>query len=555
MEGEAADTMPTNATTIQGSRRSLADLQGSSVVRVERPKNPPEFLGRGRSAVVYRDRDHTGRVTARKIFNGDRASTLVHYLLSGAPNPYGWNEDAVKCAALRRSIAEQLVRYWFGNDLAVAPAHDVQWNGEHGAFELSTAFVKGRPARLRHPLSTASRGEMRDLQHRLMRPLQQRLAEAGFDGLVWQAGRGNPVAANNFLRDDAHGRWSWIDLESGVPALFPINPLDLLRFYLPRSWRHRRPLFDDVDIEKLQAYVEAHASGIERCCGPVATTTLRRQITDLERHQQLWRSMKRVQRSIAHRLRKGAITEKEAQWYARRPVRWTARELARGCRSAARGVGRRIASAARRVFRIDYAAAAVTGWRFATSQRFRARVARRYVVGRIDRWSRRGHLQPEETRSYRTRLHREDRGSYLTDFGVHLTIKPAVKTVQWGLLPLLLAVGAIGPVPASLVLVFGGMAARSIYTSGRMAQAAMAGQRLPWVALMVGLLPVVGNSAYPAQIVADGAGEGDPLAGFILFDTITAIGEHVPVWGGPDTATEHYFNRLAEVLVRPRLGG
>jgi len=43
-----------------------------------------------------------------------------------------------------------------------------------------------------------------------MKPLQKRLIESGFDGLVWQAGKGNPVALNNFLLDNKRN-WVWID--------------------------------------------------------------------------------------------------------------------------------------------------------------------------------------------------------------------------------------------------------------------------------------------------------------------------------------------------------
>ena len=41
--------------------------------------------------------------------------------------------------------------------------------------------------------------DARELWQYVMRPLQRRLVEAGFDGVAWQAGLGNPVAANNFM--------------------------------------------------------------------------------------------------------------------------------------------------------------------------------------------------------------------------------------------------------------------------------------------------------------------------------------------------------------------
>ncbi|MCH7863163.1 MAG: hypothetical protein IH998_16205 [Proteobacteria bacterium] len=79
--------------------------------------------------------------------------------------------------------------------------------------------------------------------------LRTHLERAGFDGLLWQAGIGNPVALNNFLYERAdqtqhadpersdEGRWVWIDLESGVPALFPISPKVFVKYSLAHWWR------------------------------------------------------------------------------------------------------------------------------------------------------------------------------------------------------------------------------------------------------------------------------------------------------------------------------
>ncbi|MBU4284394.1 MAG: hypothetical protein KJ968_04765, partial [Nanoarchaeota archaeon] len=70
-------------------------------------------LGRGRSGVVFHDRDNTGRDIAIKLFSENLITTFLHYLVSGAPNPYVWNEDAVKSAHFRRSVLKELVDYWF----------------------------------------------------------------------------------------------------------------------------------------------------------------------------------------------------------------------------------------------------------------------------------------------------------------------------------------------------------------------------------------------------------------------------------------------------------
>jgi len=132
---------------------------------------------------------------------------------------------------------------------------------------------------------TGRESELGELVQQVMRPLRQHLLESGFDGLVWQAGLGDPVAASNFLLGDpgsdpspasgaAERQCVWFDLESGVPALFSLNPLALFRFYLPRSFAHGGALFDDVETTTLRAYLGEHGSDIETRLGADALAEL-----------------------------------------------------------------------------------------------------------------------------------------------------------------------------------------------------------------------------------------------------------------------------------------
>ncbi len=519
------------------------------------PQGEPVELGRGRSGVVYRMHDAQGRLVARKVFVGDPAGKIVHYILTGAPSAYVWSADAVRCARVRRQILFDLVEFWFGPVLSVANALDDAWNEPTRSYRMDTEFVAGRPAALHHPFSSGREGECRSLMATVMRPLQRRLAEAGFDGLVWQAGRGNPVAANNFLKQrgaDGETRWVWIDLESGVPALIPINPLDLIGFYLPKSWRHRRPLFDDVDLSKLRAFVEARRSDLEQTLGAVRLKAMESRIDSLERHQDRWRSLPRIARGIEYRRCKGEISDEQAAWYRSRPLRWYSREARRGSgRAAALGL-RLVRSALRRVQRFEYCRALRAAWRYMTSQRYRSRVAHVVIDFRIACWRRRGQLSAAEADHLTESLRQESVGSYITDFGVHVAMKAPIKLVQWVVVPTLFAVGVLSPAISGLLIAFGGTIGRTAYTLGRMAMAVARGESLPWIALVVGLLPVVGNAAYPVQIVRAGAAWEGKLAGFIVYDSITVPGEFFPIWGGADTATEHWFNRFADLLVRDR---
>ena len=180
-----------------------------------RSKDEDYELGRGRSGVVYRSRDESGRDIARKVFGAGGLTKVVQYVFLGAPNPYMWNEPAVRCAVLRRRILAVLVDYWFGAKLRVARAYDYDWNTNHRAYEMRCELIDGRHVALHHSYTLPGDTELQDATRHIMKPLQARLAEAGFDGLVWQAGRGNPVALNNFMCEGSDGdggyRWVWID--------------------------------------------------------------------------------------------------------------------------------------------------------------------------------------------------------------------------------------------------------------------------------------------------------------------------------------------------------
>ena len=515
-------------------------------------------LGRGRSAVVFKvpgdERAGHDRPLAVKVFTGQPTAKLVNYAITGAPNPYTWNEDAIRCAALRRLLLVDLVEFWFAGDVGVASASGWGWNRRMKAFELECEFCPGRPASLHHPFSASRDGQLHALLTRVMKPLQGFLLEAGFDGLVWQAGKSNPVATNNFLLHQSNGRprWEWIDLESGVPALFPINPAALLTFYIPKCFKHRRPLFDDVDIGRLRAYVAAQARPLEQKLGRDRCSRLRTRIDELESRQRRWKALRLGHRSVEYQRVTGRITPEQAAWYSKRLPQWYGRELLRGSSLAVTEAGRLLGRGLRLLAPINLSRAARVAWRLLTSQDYRTATARIYVTRRIRAWKRRGQLTADEAALLRRHLRSEEASSYLTDFGMHLAIKPFVKTVQWGIVPPLLAGGMLNPVAGVILLIGGGMLGRTAYTSYRIAHATVRGEARPWVALGAGLLPVVGNAAYPIQIVCTGADRDAKLAQFILYSTVTQVGELVPIWGGRDTHVEHWFNRIGDLVVRNR---
>lgn len=513
------------------------------------------LLGSGRSAYVFKSADERGRTTARKVFESDALTKAVQYLFLGAPNPYAWCEHAVQAAILRRRILAPLVSHWFGDRLRVSEGWSVDWNAEHQAWQLHTEFVDGSPPTLHHPMNRRGAEEVNELRHEIMRPLQQRLIEAGFDGAVWQAGLGNPVALANFLKEelpDGRRRWAWIDLESGVPALFPAHLPSLWRFYLPRAFRYGRPLFDDVNSLRLEIWIDEQRADLVESLGAAAVEGLERDAAALAYHQESWRSMPRLMRSLRSQLAKGKITVAQLEHYGRSPLRWYAREARRAARGLARRAWNKVAQAGRWLARVPWRRVGRGLVTYLSSHRFRMRLAERFVEGRIAFWKARGQLLPDEAATLRGHLGREESSTYLADFGVHLAIKPLVKIIEYLVAPAMYAAGYIDEWTLGIIWMTGGAVGRTLYTGGRTIQNLLRGRELPTTALLVGLLPVVGNLAFPIQIVRSSHEQEDLLAQFLLYDGCSVIGRRLPIWGGADTLTEHVFNHLPDLIVRGR---
>ncbi len=513
----------------------------------------PTLLGAGRSGRVYRLSGKSAHV-ARKVFFGEVATHLVHYVFFGAPNPYIWNQDAVTCAYYRRNILADLVKVWFGDQLRVSKALGSGWDQASRAFYLDTEFIAGRPVALCQPFRSERDRELPQQVHDIMGPLQQHLQQSGFDGLLWQVGKGNPSALNNFLLTDDQGeacRFAWIDLESGVPALFPLNPLTLVRFYLPQAVRRRQALFDDVDIPRLQRYLTDQRSTLVAALGAKAYWLLVDNVKHLAHHQVRWKTLGRLAGSIQYQVAKGQLTAAAAAAALASPWRWYGQELTR---LAQVGLTKVLISFPHTVWnrlrRIDYGHLLSWLWRSCLSHRYRLLLARRYVISRIQAWQDREQLSPAEAQRLRQRLETTGSSDYLNDFCVHLALKLPIKALRYALLPLLYGFGLINGVILALLMVSGGLIIRQLYTLFRLAEATLKRKPLPWVALGVGFVPFMSTAAYPCQMVYSASGQPrDPMAQFILYDSLTRVGGWVPAWGGPDTLIEHWFNRGAHWLI------
>ena len=512
-----------------------------------------DYLGAGRSATVFRRKGTGSSEIACKVFTSDTISRIILFILTGAANPYTWCSHAMASAVSRRAILNQLVDYWFKDKLRLPETFDWCWNEQFKAYELRSELILGSHAPLLEPLASEPVDYFDDLYYEVMKPLQNHLMEAGFDGLVWQAGLGNPVATNNFMLEASGStvsNWVWIDLESGLPALFALNPLRTLGFYLPKSWHHGRWLFDDVDIDRLGAYVDQHSQALNDYLGLEHHNQLLSEIETLATEQELWRSIGRNSGSVKYALSQEKISEQQAAYYLEHPLRWQSLLI----RDAAIKTIRKLLKVPGKVLhwinRMEFKRLGRRAWNYTSSSRFRWGVARWFVARRIKSWTARGYLPTNDAFKLRKMLHQDDSSAYLTDFSVHIVIKPLADVIAWGILPLMWMSGALPEVLLPVMIILIGPLLRVSYTGTRILQELVRGQKPQWVALVVGALPVFGNLAYPTQLLYRSAENSGELARFIIYDICATIGRKIPIWGGSDTQTEHMFNRLSDAMIR-----
>jgi hypothetical protein len=380
--------------------------------------------------------------------------------------------------------------------------------------------------------------------------------------LLWQAGIGNPVALNNFLLEQSSRepqtageetggeRWVWIDLESGVPAIFPISPKIFFRYSLAHWFRLGHPLFDDVDVSRLDTYLQSNQDELRLALGDDAYQTINSEAIRLGEHQLKWKSLGRLQSSIQYRLAQGDIDEQQAAYYSIHPFRWIFGEARRGMGAFARALRGGLSSIWQRLQRFGFLRIVRSGWRFLSSQKYREEFIHRFLERSIGHWKQRDQLSDEEAQILRAQIGSPDSSVYITDFGIHVAIKPAIKIVQYWVLPALFALGLLGGQTLALLIVTGGALGRSSYTLWRIIQSANRGNERPWIALVVGVFPLIGNLAFPIQMMYSAGSKDEKLARFMIDDGFTRIGRVLPIWGGEDTWTEHMFNRIPGNLTR-----
>lgn len=516
--------------------------------------NESKFIGNGRSAKVFLS-EIDGKTVAKKIFTGEPVSKFILFVLTGSANPYTWCEAAIQSAMTRRRVLSNLCQLWFGDQLRLPETHSYKWNVEQMAFEINAEFINGRHAPLFSPLTPDAKDFMKELKQEVMEPLREKLIESGFDGLVWQAGKGNPVGASNFMvkqHNNGTHQWIWIDLESGLPALFALNPLSTLFYYLPMCIKHRGWLFDHVDTAKLSNYVEQHKDRIIESLGAETWQAMRSDIESLTKTQSQWTSLSRHRKSLYYAASQGKVSPEEKAYYENRAFRWFLKSIFIFMSAFSVKIVEFFRNLKDTVLDFPYRKFFRRIRFYIAGNRYRWGVARWYLKKEIKKWQSRKFLNAEETSFLKNELKNTESSAYLTDFSIHIALKPLVKIFAWGIFPLLIATQVFSLKTGAFLIVLAGPFARTSYTTWRISNSLVQSRPyIPWLAMLLGVLPAIGNLAYPAELLYRSTGKKDRLAKFIAYSFSAKIGARVPVWGGQDTETEHFFNRICHKLLKP----
>lgn len=538
----------------EGDRRRRPD-DGAAALPGERV-----WVGAGRSAQVYRVRLLSGGEAALKVFRADGAARAIQNVVLGHPNPYAWSPDACETAHRRRRVLSALSRALLAPGLRVASSLGVVRDEASGRLALLTEWAEGRPPRLRGPYSLEQSERELAALRRAMRAFQGLARASGMVGMLWQAGWGNPVAANNFLlapgADDADPSVTWIDLESAYPPLASPSPWALLRCYLPRSLasalRRGQPLFDDVDLPRLRRFLAAQDARLAERLGPVEREALREDVEALGAAQARWKAVGRLAGQIAWRETSGAFSPAQAAWYRAHRVRFAGRVLGEALGAVLRLPFRGLGAAAR-------ALVALRPWQrlralgaFYVSDAARQRTIDAYVDARLADWRARGQLAPDAAQELAAEQRAPSSRHLLADLLCQSLGTIPFSEALRATAAVLLVRGHVDPVVGGFVAASPGSVTRPLYALIRLVVG-----RARWahaLALPLSAAPLVGKAAYCVPLALRGArtGREGHLGAFLFYDTLSRLGRHVPLWGGRDTATEHFTNAtLGRLLSAP----
>ena len=265
--------------SLRRDRLPLPGLRLAKRLLPSRPVRAPDGvrLAGSIASTVYLD-DAAG--TAVKVYRPSLPVRLLYWAAFQAPFPYSAREEALRTAAAAREFTGLLTQYWTGADM-VAAARDVRV--ERGEFHFVTDLVQGQ-----EPADNAAIIDV-------LRGLRRNFAAAGLP--TWQIDPENPHAHTNFIRTP-DGALKIIDLESTlIPLIQPLGQL-------PRLLRMGRfPTFDDVDFDRLNAYLRQEEHSLREVLGPADFARLQRAVAGGERWSAAWKSREpNLPGRVGHRL-------------------------------------------------------------------------------------------------------------------------------------------------------------------------------------------------------------------------------------------------------------
>ncbi len=228
--------------------------------------------------------------TAHKTYAPPAWVRVLYRLAFQAPFPYSSNADALEAARLRREIAGRLMNYWSGVDL-VAPVVDVPREAD-GSMAFVTRLVPGgAPVDRRHA-------------RKFLRTVTDRFLDAGLP--TWQVTPFNPRAIGNLIASP-DGSYRVIDLESNLVApLFPVTGI------VGMARQGTFPVFDDIDVQKLNDYLARQQSAITAALGAPYYDALTRSAASYDAAARRWHGSE--PRLISRALRFGLRLVDVPQW-------------------------------------------------------------------------------------------------------------------------------------------------------------------------------------------------------------------------------------------------
>lgn len=262
-------------------------------------------------------------------------------------------------------------------------------------------------------------------------------------------------------------------------------------------------------------------------------------------------------RGIIYQLKKQKITQAQADWYSKHILLWYGKEfLLLLKRALVKLFWKLPVKLFKLLISINYWQALKNFVRFTFIGKYRKTIAENYLKQQVTNWEERQQLNKRQSDFLRDQIEHESTSPYLADFIILMGLKPLTNIIEWVVIPTLYATGVINEVALAAGVTMGGMVYRTLYTIGRMLYERIKFGREHvhprWVALFVGLIPTAGNAAYPIQIIYSASSKSREVAEFLTYSIGAGIGARIPIWGGKDTRTEHFFNHISDIIIRKR---